>query len=75
LGAYGPITPEAITVTSDTCINQGVFGEFLDKIANAYAGTGRPITLLWSDQTNVMIFNFNFKFILIKFLMQRSNRF
>ena len=46
LGAYDPITHEAITVTNDTYINQWVFGEFLDKIANAYAGTGRPITLV-----------------------------
>ena len=46
LGAYDPITHEAITVTNDTYINQWVFGEFLDKIADAYAGTGRPITLV-----------------------------
>jgi transposase len=46
LGAYDPITHEAITVTNDTYINQWVFGEFLDKIADAYAVTGRPITLV-----------------------------
>jgi transposase len=46
LGAYDPIRHEAITVTNDTYINQGVFCEFLDKIAAAYAGTGRPITLV-----------------------------
>jgi transposase len=46
LGAYDPITNEAITVTNDTYINQWVFGEFLDKIADAYAGTNRPITLV-----------------------------
>ena len=33
LGAYDPITHEAITVTNDTYINQDVFCEFLDKIA------------------------------------------
>jgi len=33
-------------VINDTCINQWVFGEFLDKIAGAYAGTNRPITLV-----------------------------
>jgi transposase len=46
LGAYDPITHEAITVTNDTYINRWVLGEFLDKIAGAYAGTGRPITLV-----------------------------
>jgi len=46
LGAYDPVTHEAITVTNDTYINQWVFCEFLDKIADAYAGTGRPITLV-----------------------------
>jgi transposase len=46
LGAYDPITHEAITVTNDTYINQNVFCEFLDKIANAYASSGRPITLI-----------------------------
>ena len=46
LGAYDPITHEAITVTNDTYINQWVFCEFLDKIAAAYASTGRPITLV-----------------------------
>ena len=46
LGAYDPVTHEAITVTNDTYINQDVFCEFLDKIANAYASSGRPITLL-----------------------------
>lgn len=44
LGAYDPIRHEAITVTNDTYINQAVFCEFLDKIAAAYAGTGRPLT-------------------------------
>jgi len=46
LGAYDPITHEAITVTNDTYINQVVFCEFLDKIAVAYAGTGLPITVV-----------------------------
>jgi len=46
LGAYDPITHEAITVTNDTYINQDVFCEFLEKIANAYADSGRPITLV-----------------------------
>jgi len=46
LGAYDPITHEAITVTNDTYINQNVFCEFLDKIASAYASSGRPITLI-----------------------------
>ena len=46
LGAYDPIRHEAITVTNDTYINQGVFCEFLDKIAAAYADTGQPITLV-----------------------------
>ena len=46
LGAYDPITREAITVTNDTYINQDVFCEFLDKIAKAYADSGRPITLI-----------------------------
>ena len=46
LGAYDPITHEAITVTNDTYINQDVFCEFLDKIAKAYADSGRPITLI-----------------------------
>jgi transposase len=46
LGAYDPITQEAITVTNDTYINQDVFCEFLDKIAKAYADSGRPITLI-----------------------------
>ena len=46
LGAYDPITHEAITVTNDTYINQDVFCEFLEKIANGYADSGRPITLV-----------------------------
>lgn len=46
LGAYDPIRHEAITVTNDTYINQGVFCEFFDKIAAAYADTGRPITVV-----------------------------
>ena len=46
LGAYDPITHEAITVTNDTYINQDVSCEFLEKIANAYADSGRPITLI-----------------------------
>jgi hypothetical protein len=46
LGAYDPIRHEAITVTNDTYINQGVFCEFFDKIAAAYAGAGHPITLV-----------------------------
>jgi transposase len=46
LGAYDPITHEAITITNDTYINQDVVCEFLDKIANAYASSGRPITLI-----------------------------
>jgi hypothetical protein len=46
LGAYDPITHEAITVTNDTYINQWVFGEFLDKIAEAYAGT--PLLWCWT---------------------------
>jgi len=46
LGAYDPITHEAITVTNDTYINQDVFCEFLEKIANAYADSRRPITLI-----------------------------
>jgi len=32
LGAYDPITHEAITVTNDTYINQDVFCEFLEKL-------------------------------------------
>jgi len=46
LGAYDPIKHEAITVTNDTYINQDVFCEFLEKIAKAYADSGRPITLV-----------------------------
>ncbi len=46
LGAYDPIRHEAVTVTNDTYINQGVFCEFLDKIAGTYADTGCPITLI-----------------------------
>ena len=46
LGAYDPITHEAITVTNDAYINQDVFCEFLEKIANAYADSGRPITII-----------------------------
>ena len=46
LGAYDPVTHEAITVTNDTYINQDVSCEFLEKIANAYADSGRPITLI-----------------------------
>ena len=46
LGAYDPIRHEAITVTNDTYINQDVFCEFLEKIAKAYADSGRPITLI-----------------------------
>jgi transposase len=46
LGAYDPMTHEAITVTNDTYINQDVFCEFLEKIAKAYADSGRPITLI-----------------------------
>ena len=45
LGAYDPLTLEAITVTNDTDINQWVFCVFRDKIVEDYAGTGRPITL------------------------------
>ncbi len=45
LGAYNPITHQAITVTNDTYINHLVFCEFLDKISAVYAGTGIPITL------------------------------
>jgi hypothetical protein len=33
-------------VTNDTYINQWVFGEFLDKIAEAYAGT--PLLWCWT---------------------------
>ena len=46
LGAYDPISHEAITVTNDTYINQDVFCEFLEKIAKTYADSGRPITLI-----------------------------
>jgi transposase InsO family protein len=46
LGAYDPICHEAITVTNDSYINQGVFCEFLDKIAVAYADTGCPVMLI-----------------------------
>jgi hypothetical protein len=46
LGAYDPIRHEAIIVTNDSYINQGVFCEFLDKIAVTYADTGCPITLI-----------------------------
>ena len=46
LGAYDPIKHEAITITNDTYINQSVFCEFLEKIAKAYADSGRPITLI-----------------------------
>ena len=46
LGAYDPITHEAITITNDTYINQDVFCEFLEKKAKAYADSGRPITLI-----------------------------
>jgi transposase len=46
LGAYDPIKHEAITITNDTYINQDVFCEFLDKIANVYTSSGRPITLI-----------------------------
>ena len=46
LGAYDPIRHEAITVTNDGTINQGVFCEFLDKITGTYADTGCPITLI-----------------------------
>jgi transposase len=46
LGAYDPISHEAFTVTNDTSINQDVFGEFLEKIAKAYADSGRPIPLI-----------------------------
>jgi transposase len=46
LGAYDPISHEAITVTNDTYINQDVFCEFLEKISKAYADSGRPITLV-----------------------------
>ncbi|MDD5266965.1 MAG: transposase [Methylococcales bacterium] len=35
-----------IMVTNDTYINQDVFCEFPDKIAKAYAESGRPITLI-----------------------------
>ena len=46
LGAYDPIKHEAITITNDTYINQDVFCEFFEKIAKAYADSGRPITLI-----------------------------
>ncbi len=45
LGAYNPITHQAITVTNDTYINHLVFCEFLQKIKEAYTNTGLPITL------------------------------
>ena len=40
LGAYDPITHEAITITNDTYIKQDVFCEFLEKIAKAYGIRG-----------------------------------
>ena len=33
-------------MTNDSTINQGVFCEFLDKIARTYADTGCPVTLI-----------------------------
>jgi len=46
LGAYDPITHEAITITNDTYINQDVFCEFLEKIAHAYSESQLPITMV-----------------------------
>ncbi len=46
LGAYDPVRHEAITLTNDTVVNQETFCALLDKIATAYADTGRPITLV-----------------------------
>ena len=46
LGAYNPITHQAITLTNDAYINASVFCEFLNKIKDAYASTGMPITLI-----------------------------
>lgn len=46
LGAYNPITHEVVTVTNDTYINQQVCGTFLNQIAQVYAQTGIPITLV-----------------------------
>ncbi len=52
LGAYDPITHEAITVTNDTYINQWVFCEFLDKIADAYATTGKLASKVGKGTSN-----------------------
>jgi transposase len=38
LGGYNPITHELVTVTNDSYINQEVLCDFLDKVAQAYAG-------------------------------------
>ena len=46
LGAYDPIRQEAITLTNDTVVNQETFCALLDKVANFYAGTQLPITLI-----------------------------
>lgn len=46
LGAYNPITHQAVTVTNDTYINHLVFCIFLEKIAATYADSGLPITLI-----------------------------
>ena len=46
LGAYDPIRQEVITLTNDTVVNQETFCALLDKVANFYAGTQLPITLI-----------------------------
>ncbi|MBM3230003.1 IS630 family transposase, partial [Candidatus Parvarchaeota archaeon] len=46
LGAYDPIRQAVITLTNDTIINQETFCALLEKIANFYAGTQLPITLI-----------------------------
>lgn len=46
LGAFDPITLEAITVTNDSYINQDVFCAFLEKIDQAYAHSKLPITVV-----------------------------
>jgi hypothetical protein len=43
---YNPFTYQVITVTNEAYINHQVFCLLLEQIAQTYAGTGKPVTLV-----------------------------
>ena len=54
LGAYNPITHEAITVTNDTYINQWVFGESLDIVQAPMRGPTAPSLWCWTTPDTIV---------------------